>query len=147
MIALGSDHGGFELKEQIKLHLSSKGVDFKDFGTDSEESISYVVPARAVSKAVLSKECELGILVCGTGIGISIAANRAKGIRAAVCTDAFCTKLSRLHNNANVLCLGGRVLAAQYALELVDVFLNTKFEGGRHLERINSIDMEIEEYR
>jgi len=140
MIAIASDHGGFELKEKIKNHLTEKGVEFKDFGTDSESSVSYVPYARAVTRAIVSKECERGILVCGTGIGISIAANRTKGIRAAVCTDAFCCRLTRQHNNANVLCMGGRVIGDQLALDLVNIFLTTEFEGGRHLDRITAID-------
>lgn len=145
MLAIGSDHGGFELKEAIVKHLENKGVEFKDFGTYDASSVDYPDIASKVCKSILSGESENGILVCGTGIGISIAANKHKGIRAAVCSDEFSAKYTRLHNNANVLCLGGRVVGTGLATELVDIFLNTGFEGGRHRTRLDKItDIENE---
>lgn len=139
MLAIGCDHGGYKLKEEIVAHLKKIGVDFKDFGTFDENSVDYPDIARAVCESIISEECKNGILVCGTGIGISIAANKHKGIRAAVCSDEFSTKFTRLHNDANVLCLGGRVVGPGLACELVDIFLNTEFEGGRHAVRIQKI--------
>ncbi len=143
MIALGADHGGFELKEAIKKHLDEKGVEYIDCGTYSPESIDYAPIAKATCERVTSGECEKAILCCGTGIGISMAANKVKGIRAACCSDYFSAKLTRMHNDANALCMGGRVVGVGLALELVDVFLETEFEGGRHQRRIDQI-MEIE---
>ncbi len=139
MLAIGCDHGGYKLKEEIVAHLKKVGVVFKDFGTFDENSVDYPDIARAVCESIISEECKNGILVCGTGIGISIAANKHKGIRAAVCSDEFSTKFTRLHNDANVLCLGGRVVGPGLACELVDIFLNTEFEGGRHAVRIQKI--------
>ena len=139
MIALGADHGGFYLKEEIKKHLEERGIEYKDFGTYSPESVDYAAIAYKVGTAITSGECERGILCCGTGIGISMAANKVKGIRAACCSDYFSAKYTRLHNDANVLCLGARVIGAGAALELVDVFLNTEFEGGRHQRRVDLI--------
>ena len=139
MIALGSDHGGFALKEEIKKHLTERGVPFTDYGTDSEASCDYPVYAALVTKAVASGEAEKGILCCGTGIGMSMAANKVKGIRAACCSDHFSAKYTRLHNDANILCMGGRVIGAGVAVELVDLFLHTEFEGGRHSARIAQI--------
>ena len=145
MLAIGCDHGGFKLKEELVAHLTKNNVEFKDFGTFDESSVDYPDIARAVCKSILSGECENGVLVCGTGIGISIAANKHKGIRAAVCSDEFSTKFTRLHNDANVLCLGGRVVGPGLACELVDIFLNTEFEGGRHAIRVQKIhDIENE---
>ena len=138
MIAIGCDHGGFELKCAVMNHLLNKKIEFVDCGCEGERC-DYPDIAEAVCKKVTSGECELAILVCGTGIGMSIAANKIKGIRAAVCSDWYSAKYTRLHNNANVLCLGGRVLGAGLALELVDVFLETEFEGGRHSDRIDKI--------
>lgn len=143
MIALGADHGGFELKEIIREHLEDRGIPYHDFGTHSTDSIDYAPIAQQVGQAVTIGDCESGILCCGTGIGISLAANKVKGVRAAVCSDYFSAKYTRLHNDANILCLGGRVVGAGLALELVDVFLNTAFEGGRHQRRVDQI-MEIE---
>ncbi|MBQ5678214.1 MAG: ribose 5-phosphate isomerase B [Clostridia bacterium] len=143
MIALGADHGGFELKEAIKKHLQEKGVEYVDCGTYSAESIDYAPIAKATCEKVTSGECEKAILCCGTGIGISMAANKVKGIRAACCSDYFSAKLTRMHNDANALCMGGRVVGVGLALELVDIFLETEFEGGRHQRRIDQI-MEIE---
>lgn len=139
MIALGADHGGYELKEAIKKHLDEIGVDYIDCGTNSPESVDYAPIAKRTCDKVISGECEKAILCCGTGIGISMAANKVKGIRAACCSDYFSAKLTRMHNDANALCMGGRVVGAGLALELVDVFLNTEFEGGRHQRRIDQI--------
>lgn len=139
MIALGADHGGYELKEAIKKHLDEKGIEYKDFGTHSPESVDYAKIAQTTCLAVTGGECERAILCCGTGIGISMAANKVKGIRAACCSDYFSAKYTRLHNDANALCMGGRVVGVGLALELVDVFLETQFEGGRHQRRIDQI--------
>ena len=139
MIALGSDHGGFLYKEELKKHLDEKGIEYIDFGTDSTASCDYPVYAEKVCKAIQSGECEKGILICGTGIGMSICANKFKGIRAACCSDYFSAKYTRLHNDANILCMGGRVVGAGLANEMVDVFLNTEFEGGRHQRRVDQI--------
>ena len=139
MIAIGCDHGGFELKKLIIEHLKERNTEFKDFGTDSAQSVNYAPIAAAVSRAVVSGEFEKGILICGTGIGMSIAANKIKGVRAACCTEHFGTKYTRLHNDANVLCMGGRVVGPGVACELVDIFLDTEFEGGRHKIRIDEI--------
>lgn len=143
MIAIGSDHGGYLLKEEIKKHLKEKGYEFKDFGTDSTASCDYPVYAEKVCRAVQSGECEKGILVCGTGIGMSMCANKCKGIRAAVCGDHFSAEFTRKHNNANVLCLGARVIGAGVAMQLVDIFLTTEYEGGRHEKRVEMM-MQLE---
>ena len=138
-IAIGADHGGFELKESIKKHLEEVGeFEITDYGTYSSESVDYAAIAYKVGTAV-TEEKILGILCCGTGIGISMAANKVKGVRAACCSDYFSAKLTRAHNDANILCLGGRVVGAGLANELVDVFLSTEFEGGRHQRRIDQI--------
>lgn len=139
MIAIGCDHGGYELAVKIMEDFDKKGIEYKFFGTYEGKSIDYPDTAFPVADCVASGECEKGILVCGTGIGMSIAANKVKGIRAAVCTDHFSTKFTRLHNNTNILCLGGRVLGDLFALELVDIFLNTEYEGGRHQARLDKI--------
>lgn len=143
MIAIGSDHGGYLLKEEIKKHLKEKGYEFKDFGTDSTVSCDYPVYAEKVCRAVQSGECEKGILICGTGIGMSMCANKCKGIRAAVCGDHFSAEFTRKHNNANVLCLGARVIGAGVAMQLVDIFLTTEYEGGRHEKRVEMM-MQLE---
>lgn len=143
-IALGSDHGGFELKNEIMKYLDEQGIAYKDFGTYSKDSCDYPVYAELVGKAVVSGEFDSGIVVCGTGIGISIAANKVKGVRAALCHDCYSAEYTRRHNNANVLALGGRVIGAGHALKIVDIFLNTEFEGGRHARRIELIS-KIEE--
>lgn len=141
MIAIGCDHGGYALKEEIIAHLEDRGLDYKDFGCYSAESCDYPVYARLVGQAIISGECEQGILVCGTGLGISMAANKMEGIRAAVCTDCFCAEATRQHNDANVLCLGGRVVGPGLAIKIVDTFLDTPFSGDeRHLRRINLIE-------
>ena len=139
MIAIGSDHGGFALKQEVKAFLDSRSIPYQDFGTYTEESCDYPRYAEAACRAVVSGQCEKAILCCGTGIGISIAANKIKGIRAALCSDYFSAKYTRLHNDANVLCMGGRTIGPGLALELVDVFLHTEFEGGRHQRRIDQI--------
>lgn len=136
MIALACDHGGYNLKEAIKKHLEGQGVDVNDFGTYSEESVDYPIYAEKAARAVANKECTLGIICCGTGIGVSIVANKVKGIRAAVVTNEFCTEMTRRHNDANILCMGGRVIDEDTALKLTDIFLNTPFEGGRHINRV-----------
>lgn len=139
-IALGADHGGYELKEAIKKHLEEiGGYEIVDYGTDSTASVDYAEFAYKVGTAV-AEEGIMGILCCGTGIGISMAANKVKGVRAACCSDYFSAKYTRLHNDANILCMGGRVVGAGLAIELADVFLNTEFEGGeRHVRRIDQI--------
>lgn len=140
MIAVGSDHAGFSLKQEIKKYLEENNIEYKDYGTFDEKSCDYPDFAEKTCKAVAGGECTLGILVCGTGVGMSIAANKVKGIRAACCSDYFSAKYTRLHNDANVLCIGARVLGAGLACELVDVFLNTPFSGGEnHKRRIAKI--------
>lgn len=138
-IVLGSDHAGFSLKETIKEHLSSQGYEIIDCGTDSEESVDYPDFGAKVAKTICDGVCEKGILVCGTGIGISIAANKLPGIRAAVCHDLFTAQASREHNDANILAMGARVIESSLALEMVDAWLATPFSGGRHQRRIDKI--------
>lgn len=145
MIAIGSDHAGFELKQAVKAHLEEREIEYEDFGCFSDESADYAVYAEKVGRAVVGGKFEKGLLFCGTGVGISIAANKVKGIRACCCSDRFSAEATRLHNDANVLCLGGRVVSDRKAIELVDLFLDTKFSGEeRHMRRINQIS-EIEE--
>lgn len=141
MIYLGADHGGYELKEAIKAHLTEQRIAVTDCGTYSADSVDYAPIAKATCDKLLADadSTSLAVLCCGTGIGISMAANKVHGIRAACCSDYFSAKFTRLHNNANVLCMGGRVVGAGLACELVDVFLNTAFEGGRHQRRIDQI--------
>lgn len=140
MIAVGCDHGGFELKLAVLKYLEEKGIEYKDFGTYSADSVDYPVFAEKTANAVISGECELGLLFCGTGIGISMAANKVKGVRAACCSDKFSVEMTRLHNNANILCLGGRVVSNEEGVELVDIFLNTPFSGDeRHQKRIDMV--------
>ena len=139
MIAIGCDHGGFALKQEIIKYLNANNIAYRDFGTDSEKSVNYAPIAAAVGHSVASGECEKGILICGTGIGMSMAANKVKGIRAACCSDHFSAKFTRLHNDANILCMGGRVIGPGVAVELTELFLNTAFEGGRHSARIAQI--------
>ena len=143
MIALGSDHGGLALKEEILKYLEEKGITYKDFGCYNTNSCDYPDMAVPPCEAVLSGECSYAILLCGTGIGISMAANKINGIRAACCSDYFSAKYTRAHNDANVLCMGGRVVGAGLACERVEVFLNTPYEGGRHalrLEKLNALE-------
>lgn len=137
MIAVGCDHGGYELKLEILKHLKERGIEYIDFGCDSLESVDYPEYAKKVAKSILSGESEKGILICGTGIGISITANKFKGIRAAICTDCFMAEATRQHNDANIVALGGRVVGPGLALKIVDTFLDTPFsEGERHKRRI-----------
>ena len=141
MIAIGSDHGGFALKQEIMAHLKKRGLEYKDFGTYSEESCDYPVYGKAVAKAVAAGECEGGIIICGTGIGISITANKVPGVRAALCGDCFSAKATREHNDANILALGARVTGPGLALMIVDTFLDTPFSGDeRHMRRISMIE-------
>ena len=141
MIAIGSDHGGFELKKEVMAHLDARGLEYKDFGTYSDASCDYPVYGKAVAKAVASGECERGIIICGTGIGISIAANKVHGIRAALCGDCFSAEATRQHNDANFLALGARVVGPGLALKIVDTFLDTPFSNGeRHIRRIEMIE-------
>ncbi len=138
-IAIGCDHGGFEHKNAIAEHLKGRGFDVIDCGIYENKSVDYPDVAVKVCEQITSNACELGILVCGTGIGMSLAANKVKGIRAAACSEHFSAKYTRLHNNSNILCLGGRVIGVGTAIELVDLFVDTEFEGGRHETRVNKI--------
>jgi len=148
MIAIGSDHGGYELKEAIKSYLDSEKISYKDFGTCSTESVDYSDIGAVIAKAVASGEFEMGIVICGTGIGISIAANKVPGIRAALCTDTYMARMAREHNNANVLALGGRVLGAGLALDIVKTFIETPFSGEeRHQRRIDKISSIEKNYK
>ena len=142
MIALGCDHGGYDLMQEVIAYLDKNGIAYKNFGGySSQEAVDYPEYGRAVAKAILSGECEKGILICGTGIGISIAANRYEGIRAALCSDCFSAEATRLHNDANILAMGGRVLGPGLAVKIVDTFLNTEFSGDeRHKRRISKIE-------
>lgn len=141
MIAIGCDHGGYELKLEIMKHLTERGIAYKDYGCDSTASVDYPVYAKKVANAIVSGEAEQGILICGTGIGISMAANKVKGIRAAVCTDCFTAEATRSHNNANILCMGGRVVGPGLALKITDTFLDTPFSNDeRHVRRISQIE-------
>jgi len=138
MIAIGCDHAGVEMKKAVIAALEEKGFEFRDLGTDGEPC-DYPVIAEKVCNEVLSGGCERGILICGTGIGMSIAANKIKGIRAALCSDSFSTKFTRLHNDSNIMCMGARVLGNGLACELAEIFLTTGFEGGRHQRRVDLI--------
>ena len=144
MIAIGSDHGGYALKQAIMKHLEKKGLEYKDYGTYTEDSCDYPIYGEAVARAVSAGECERGIVICGTGIGISMAANKVKGVRAALCGDCYSAEFTRLHNDANILALGARVVGEGLALKIVDTFLETGVEGGRHARRVALIS-EIEE--
>lgn len=144
IVAIGSDHGGFHLKEDIKEYLHELGHTYEDVGTHSEASVDYPDIAEAVANEVVSGSCERGILICGTGIGIGIAANKVPGIRAALCHDTFSAHASREHNNANILTMGERVIGKGLARDIVKIWLETDFEGGRHERRINKI-MAIEQ--
>ncbi|MBQ3428103.1 MAG: ribose 5-phosphate isomerase B [Clostridia bacterium] len=139
MLAIGSDHGGFELKEHIKKHLEENGIEYKDYGTYSEESVDYPDCAEPVCLAVLNGEAERGILICGTGIGISVSANKFDGIRAALCSDVYSATMAKEHNDANIICLGGRVTGRELAFMIVDSWYNADFLGGRHARRIEKI--------
>lgn len=141
MIAIGCDHGGFELKQAVVAHLDERKLEYKDYGCYDTNSVDYPEYGKKVANAVASGECERGILICGTGIGISIAANKVKGIRAALCTDCFMAQATREHNDANVLALGGRVVGQGLALKIVDTFLDTEFSNDeRHIRRIGMIE-------
>jgi len=145
-VVLGSDHGGYELKETIRKHLEAQGLEVLDLGTHSTDAVDYPEYGFAVGNAIVKKEAELGIAICGTGQGISMAANKIRGIRAALCTETFSARMAREHNNANVLTLGGRVIGVGLALDIVDIFLKTEFAGGRHARRVNLIsDLECGE--
>ena len=138
MLAIGCDHGGYALKEEVKKHLDERGIEYIDCGCNGE-SVDYPVIASETCAHITSGECERGLLFCGTGIGISIAANKTPGIRAACCSDYYSAKYTRMHNDANVLCMGGRVISSGRACELVDVFLDTAYEGGRHQRRVDML--------
>lgn len=141
MIAIGSDHGGFELKKKLMEHLDKRGLEYKDFGTYSSASCDYPVYAKAVARAVASGECDRGILICGTGIGVSMTANKVHGIRAALCGDCFSAEATRQHNDANILCMGARVVGEGLALKIADTFLDTPFSNDeRHIRRISMIE-------
>ena len=138
-IAIGADHGGVQLKEEIKNHLLSKGIEVEDFGTHGTQSVDYPDIAEIVARNVVSKKSDRGILICGTGIGISIAANKIKGVRAALCVNEYCARMSRAHNDANILCMGERVMGVEVAKSVTDAFLSAEFEGGRHQQRVDKI--------
>lgn len=141
MIALGCDQAGYDLKQEVIKYLEDKKIPYKDYGCYSTDSVDYPIYARKVGKAIQDGECEKGILICGTGIGISIAANKMKGIRAALCTDCFCAEATRQHNDANILAMGGRVVGPGLAVKIVDTFLNTEFSHAeRHQRRIDMIE-------
>ena len=146
MIAIASDHGGYRLKEHLKAYLASKGIPCQDFGTDSTDSCDYPVFGKAAAEAVASGTYEKGIVICTTGIGISIAANKVKGVRCALCADSLTAELTRRHNNPNVLALGAGVVGENLAEHIVDVFLSTEFEGGRHARRVAMLE-EMDEAR
>ena len=139
-IAIGCDHGGYALKLAVKKHLEEKGYEVVDYGCHSTESVDYPVYGEKVGRAVAGGECELGVLICGTGIGISLAANRVPGVRAAVCSETYSAQLTREHNNANIIAFGARVVGEGPALAIVDAFLNAEFQGGRHAERVAMLD-------
>jgi ribose 5-phosphate isomerase B len=143
LIVLGSDHAGFELKQHIKQYLSGKGLEFRDMGCDSAQTANYALFGEAAAREVAEGHAELAIVICGTGLGISMAANKVNGIRAALCTNEFMARMSRMHNDANVLALGGRVIGPSLAEAIVDAFLTTGFEGGRHADRLKLL-MDIE---
>jgi ribose 5-phosphate isomerase B len=139
-IALASDHGGYELKEYLKEHLSKRGIELIDLGTDSDASVDYPEFGRACGETVANGRADRGIVCCGTGIGISMAANKVKGVRCAVCTNAFAAEMSARHNDANIIAFGGRVLDKETAAELTDIWLDTPFEGGRHSRRVAALN-------
>ena len=139
-LAIGSDHGGYDLKEEVKSLLEERGIEYKDFGTDSTESVDYPDYATPVAKAVANEEYDKGILICGTGIGMSIAANKVSGIRAALCHDVFSARATRNHNNSNVLTMGSRIIGSELAKAIVDAWLDSDFDGGRHQRRIDKIE-------
>ena len=143
MIALGNDQAGYGLKQEIMKYLDEQGIPYKDYGSYSEESVDYPVYAKKVARAVTGGECEKGILICGTGIGISIAANKIKGVRAALCHDTFSAEATRQHNDANILAMGARVIGPGLAVKIVDTFLHTEFSNAeRHIRRVNMLEEE-----
>ena len=139
-IIMGSDHAGYNLKLKVKAHLEARGFEVVDVGTNTPESCNYTVYADALCQAIAAGEADLGILVCGTGIGMSIAANKHKGIRAACCENTFSARMTRMHNDANVLCFGERVIGYGLACDMVDLFVDTPFEGGRHQARVDDLN-------
>ena len=145
-IAIGNDHAAVEMKNEIKAYLESKGHEVVNFGTDTSASCNYPEYGKAVGEAVASGEAECGVLICGTGVGISLAANKVKGIRAAVCSEPVTARLTKLHNNANIICFGARIVGIEVAKSIVDAWLDTEFEGGRHQARVDMI-MAIENER
>lgn len=136
-IAVAADHGAFELKEAVKKHLEEKGIEYNDFGCFSKESVDYPKYAYLAASAVAEKECDFGIICCTTGLGVSMAANKVNGVRAAVCTNEMLAEMTRRHNNANVICMGQNVVSQELAFRMVDIFLSTEFEGGRHQRRVD----------
>ena len=138
--AVASDHGGFKLKEEVKAHLLERGLEVLDLGTNSEDSVDYPAYGKACGEAVVGGQADVGIVVCGTGIGISIAANKVKGVRCGLCTSVEMATLTKQHNNANVLALGGRTTETGLAMQIVDAWLDTEFEGGRHQRRVDMLD-------
>ena len=139
-VVIGSDHAGYRLKESVKNFLIGKGIDVEDVGTHSEESTDYPLYAEKVARYIQDGKAERGILICGTGIGMSISANKFRGVRASLCTNEYMARMSRRHNNANVLCLGSRVVGEDLALSIVSAWLDEEFEGGRHLKRLTIIE-------
>ena len=140
MISIASDHGGYCLKEHIKAYLTAKGINVLDCGCDSQESCDYPIFAKAAAEAVADGRCEKGIVICTTGIGVSITANKVNGIRCALCSDPFCAEMTRRHNDANMLAMGAGIIGPNMAERIVDVFLDTQFEGGRHARRFHARD-------
>ena len=139
-IAIGSDHGGYELKTYIERFLAKNSYEYKDFGCFDTKPVDYPLIAKEVARAVATGSFTRGIIVCGSGLGVCIAANKVQGIRAVTCTDAYCAKMSRLHNDANILTLGGRIVGTDLALDIIDTWLKTSFEGGRHQRRIDMLE-------
>jgi len=139
MIAIGCDHGGLDIKNAVIDYMKEQGIEYTDYGCYTADSVDYPIYAYKVASAVAAGKAELGIICCGTGIGVSMAANKVKGIRAAVCCDEFCAEMTRRHNDANIMCMGGRVIDTQKAVKLADIFLHTQFEGNRHIRRIQMI--------
>ena len=139
-LAIASDHAGYALKQNVKEYLRQQGHFVEDFGTHSSESMDYPDVARPAAESVARGDNELGILICGSGIGMSMAGNKVKGVRAALCSEPLSARLTKLHNDANILCLGARMIGIEMALEILEVFLNTKFEGGRHQRRVDKLE-------
>ena len=139
MIAVCCDHGGLSLKQEVLRHLEEKGLEYKDFGTNSPESCDYPDIVKPLCQAIQRGECDKGVIICGTGIGISMAANKMKGIRAALCHDSFSAEFTRRHHDSNIIAFGARVIGPGLALQLLDIFLNTPFEGGRHAVRVEKM--------